>query len=764
MRLLTTRYKLSVHFVTFTALVACLLMSLAHASAAHASARYALLVGVSQYPSLHPDSRLSGPANDVQLVQTVLEQQGFSRENIIVLADGVENADGDPTKAAITQALDTIADKVNSEEDFVYLHFSGHGTQLPATGPDSGETDGWDEVFLPLDIGRWVRTGENSEIENALRDDEIGTKLAAIQQAGAFVWAVFDNCHSGSIARSAVSGEVKSRKLNPEMLVAEDDRADYEAAKQEAEIKAAESASTRSRSIQSNAPRGDMGLSNHPRLVAFYAAQSGQETEERTLPKSPLVILDPVHGKKIPNPERQVRGLFTYTLMETVTNNPGISYRQAIDEVLQRYAAARVRISPFAEGGASLDATVFGSQIREQVKQWPVQWVEEDDSLRLEAGSLHRLNVGAVLALMPSAVAKDDEALGYIEVQSPELTQSLAAPIAYAGKDALARDAELPDGAFARLVDPNLSFQLRVAFAPEPLASAYGDTDAFARDKSAYDRLSKLLGDLSSDKTVGLMVDWVEPEDEADVRLLVKDRKLWFLSPGGELITEGASKTHSVGAAGPDTVVYEKIVDNLKSIAKVVNLLNLSNHLAAAAEDLSLELNVTVQQGSNAPVSVLGGSMPSFAGGERLVVEIYNGGKRAVDVTALFLDSDYGITSLGVTPKCGVKQADYRIEPDGTGYVCGKINRDTVGLERIMIIGVPAAEHRQPQPFDFLAQASIPKSKAANSTRGAGFRGMLEQAGFSGGTSRGFGDASAGGGMNQAIMQVFSWTTESQPN
>jgi hypothetical protein len=47
--------------------------------------------------------------------------------------------------------------------DFVYLHFSGHGSQAPALDPAT-ELDGLDELFLPVDIGPWndsIGTVEN---------------------------------------------------------------------------------------------------------------------------------------------------------------------------------------------------------------------------------------------------------------------------------------------------------------------------------------------------------------------------------------------------------------------------------------------------------------------------------------------------------------------------------------------------------------------------------------------------------------------------
>ena len=71
----------------------------------------------------------------------------FAKADVIVLADGVEGA-GAPTLAAIRAAFADLTAKVQPG-DFVYLHFSGHGSQAPALHPET-ELDGLDELFMPV--------------------------------------------------------------------------------------------------------------------------------------------------------------------------------------------------------------------------------------------------------------------------------------------------------------------------------------------------------------------------------------------------------------------------------------------------------------------------------------------------------------------------------------------------------------------------------------------------------------------------------------
>ena len=177
---------------------------------------YAVLIGASTYTNLDDRFWLVGPANDVELVSTYLTTNPhipFRHQNVTVLADGVEGAQP-PTLAAIRNSMDKLAAKVGPG-DFVYLHFSGHGTQAPAAS-DQFELDGLDELFLPVDIGPWNDT--TGTVENALVDDEIGQMIGALRSRGATVWAVFDSCHSGTLTRSVVDEDVRLRRLAPSDL------------------------------------------------------------------------------------------------------------------------------------------------------------------------------------------------------------------------------------------------------------------------------------------------------------------------------------------------------------------------------------------------------------------------------------------------------------------------------------------------------------------------------------------------------------------
>ena len=314
-----------------------------------ASENYALLIGASTYDNLEEKYWLKGPANDVELVSTYLTTTSavpFLPENIVILADGIEGKPR-PTLAAIRQGFADVTARLQPG-DFVYLHFSGHGSQSPALNPDS-ELDGLDEVFLPVDIGPWNDTV--GTIENALVDDEIGELIDGMRATGATVWAVFDSCHSGTVTRAAPTGgdEVRLRKLGPGALEIPDDK-----------MRAAES---QSRALPDPRQRPDSLISREPSedseggFIAFFAAQTNETTPERKMPRSKL--------------ERTLQGVFTYTIFETLAENPGVTYRQLGQEILRKYAVKNLaKATPMFEG--DLDGIVFSGEPGAKIQQGSV--------------------------------------------------------------------------------------------------------------------------------------------------------------------------------------------------------------------------------------------------------------------------------------------------------------------------------------------------------------------------------------------------------
>jgi hypothetical protein len=148
-------------------------------------ARRALLIGINEYKAL-PD--LYGAVNDVELMRGILTTQlGFDERNVRTILD--EQA----TRAGIVAALEELVASAGPD-DVLYIHYSGHGSQVPDTNGDETE-DTWDETLVPHD-GRSVNMRD-------ITDDELAEIVS--RSATDDVVIVLDSCHSGTATRSALA-------------------------------------------------------------------------------------------------------------------------------------------------------------------------------------------------------------------------------------------------------------------------------------------------------------------------------------------------------------------------------------------------------------------------------------------------------------------------------------------------------------------------------------------------------------------------------
>lgn len=672
----------------------------------------ALLVGVSNYPALTQDLQLVGPANDVVLMRSLLQGKGFAPGRIEVLADGVPEA-GDPTRRNILSGLDSLAEQAQPG-DFIYLHFAGHGSQQPS--PKSKvppEPDGLDEIFLPRDIGQW--DDELATVDHALINSEMNQAIMRLRNKGAFVWAVFDSCHSGNMTRGAPSGEVRLRKVAPAALGIGKSLLD-----------AAQKDAPRTRGL-SPAKTGALGVSSAGApgtggFVAFYAAQTVETTPEMKLPTG--------------EPQRKAQGLFSYVLAETLARYDGISYRQLGQQVLQRYAALGVNATTPLWEGTALDAPVFGAEATAAVRQWPLKVSRGE--LSIGAGSLQQFSEGAIFAVVPTAASSDRDVAGYLRGDTLTPLSSIVSPIAYGGKPALTSD-QLKAGFYARLVDPNLRLSLRVAL---PLLSAGSDS---ASENAARQMIMALRADAKDN----VRIEWVDPGADADLRLLLADDNLWLLPPDGQWIKSGPGKSHSIALDVPQDVLRGKIAESIPAIAKATNLLRLASFFGSrstAGVDRGLEVSAAVvKREGGARIPLDRATLPELHDGDRVEFVFENKGPVMVDVTALYLDSEYGISAM--YPEAGRLN---RIESGARDTLSIDLNADTTGIERLIVFAVDAQPQAATTDFSFLAQAKLDRTRGYSSSLDLLFR----ETGFGVKTRGATNSKSPLGG---AEVKVFGW-------
>src|SRR5688572_7651093 len=119
------------------------------------SVRRALLIGINKYKVL---PRLRGSINDIETMRQILiTRWGFPEQRISMVTDEAA------TRMGILAALDKLV-KETGPQDIVYVHYSGHGSQVQDLNGDE-EDDGLDETILAQD-------GRTNDILD-ITDDEL---------------------------------------------------------------------------------------------------------------------------------------------------------------------------------------------------------------------------------------------------------------------------------------------------------------------------------------------------------------------------------------------------------------------------------------------------------------------------------------------------------------------------------------------------------------------------------------------------------------
>ncbi|XP_014490230.1 metacaspase-5 [Vigna radiata var. radiata] len=144
----------------------------------------AVMIGIN-YPGTKAE--LKGCINDVwRMHQCLVERYGFSEDNITVLID-TDKSYTQPTGKNIRSALTSLV-RSAKPGDVLFVHYSGHGTRLPA---ETGEDDdtGYDECIVPCDM-------------NLITDDDFREFVDGIPR-DCRITIVSDSCHSGGLLEEA---------------------------------------------------------------------------------------------------------------------------------------------------------------------------------------------------------------------------------------------------------------------------------------------------------------------------------------------------------------------------------------------------------------------------------------------------------------------------------------------------------------------------------------------------------------------------------
>jgi hypothetical protein len=684
--------------------------------------KFALLVGVTKYDTLKVNE-LIGPANDVRIMSQMLKDSfAFADKDIVILAD-IAGASERPTRVNIKSHFDRLTKEAKAGDQMVVL-LGGHGHQQPEQEPVDERLrrrrpDGVEQIFLPCDAGPW---DEKKMVVNAIIADEMGVWTKGITDRGASLWLIVDACHSATMLRG--SDEVARALPEGTLVPIEALRKARKAAEARKEI-------TRGEPEKPAAKPENLT----PKLMALYACQRDQEAPELTAPRD---------GKTR-------HGLLTYTVCQVLGEaKTKLTYRDLRDRIQAKYISEWGKMYtpvPLMEG-LDEDTEVLGTNSWAGRSQFLLR--KKEDVWTISAGQLHGLTEKSILAVYPPAGEADaDKVVGHVRIRTSSPTEAEVEPCAFA-KMPLPK--VLKEGGRCMLVSAEYgSMGLRVAI--EGAGKTEGD---------AHRRAREMLKEIAKESNA--LIELADEGRSPDVFVRVKGEKFYLLTAEAAQIAKESPL--GGGAFGPYTSEQTtKMQEVLTNIARARNLLKVVTRGAAnASSELEVEM-VKFKNKQDAKdrkgVTVLAGQKGNvLLPGEFVGWRVTNSGRSRVtlDVTVLFVDSQYGIAPL--FPKKGEAGSGInRIRPDVSFWVgpYPVSAAKTVGLEHLVVIAVKG----EGQPIDFTCLAQPTLERAREVTRSGQeepletpLGRMLKGAMYGQGTTR---DLGAPVEPDAQAFRLFSW-------
>jgi len=152
---------------------------------------YALLIAIDDYKS--PVPPLSGCVRDSKEVQAYLEGTVPAEK---LKLKSLHN--GAATRQNVIDAFLTHLTQAD-EDDSVFIHYSGHGSQEKTTPIFSSlEPDGKNETLVLVDSRQTI----NGVYHRDLADKELRALIFQVAKRNPHIVAMFDCCHAGANTRS----------------------------------------------------------------------------------------------------------------------------------------------------------------------------------------------------------------------------------------------------------------------------------------------------------------------------------------------------------------------------------------------------------------------------------------------------------------------------------------------------------------------------------------------------------------------------------
>ncbi len=502
---------------------------------------HALLVGINAYKSdTVPD--LHGCVNDIEAMEQLLtDRYGVppGRIHRLINTEATHTA----IKAAFEEHLIGAArawdaDGRKEPAPAFLFHYSGHGSQ--ATDSTGTEPDGKDETIVPHDS----RQGDVYDI----KDWELGALVAQLSAISDNVTVVLDSCHSGSGTRAIDDTLDAVRECPP------DDRPDQPRRPKASGTRDATGASgwiatgkhvliagcrDLEKSHEMLVPEGTAeagaGAKSGPNDDSGNGAQadppSGAQADAAIGAKGdPASVADGGArggGIAAASPAESVRkqGALTYHLIEALAQmspDRTLTYGELMDIVRPRVTQRYANQTPQCEGDRGRE--VFGGARPARDVLLKVEKLLDDGRVEIGGGVAHGLTVGTTLAAYPAGTRKVADAgapLATLTVESTSATRSTCT-VEPAGA--------VPEGAKAAITQLNYGkLRTRVALAID--------------DGELAERVRARLLDTQGDPDVTGLIELVEANQAADLRIAVATDKLVIQDPAGKTRVAPFGKT-----------------------------------------------------------------------------------------------------------------------------------------------------------------------------------------------------------------------------
>ncbi|KAI0487472.1 caspase domain-containing protein [Xylaria cf. heliscus] len=344
---------------------------------------YALLVGINFYPGESGEWRhLKGAVNDVREINHHLIKS-FAQAEVKILtatllgsgcSHPIEGSDRLATYTNVISSLERITAQA-SPGDFVYIHFSGHGTAIEPSGPFSDRSTG--DLALVL----LQETEANGITIRYLRGVELSFWINNMVERDLKVTLVLDCCASGSVMRKDTDSSIR--------YLPYDDEVD----KEYPPFERAFSLSDASRLNYRGASLRPNWLVN-PNGYTILTACGPNEV-----------------AKELVDANGQSYGALSYFLVRAFIRCGRVEGRQQhfYSHLCARFRESWPRQKPMFYGNKALS---FFGDTSDAINQAAIPIVKINGNIRLEAGQAHAVCNGDRFALHPFASLEQDTELG----------------------------------------------------------------------------------------------------------------------------------------------------------------------------------------------------------------------------------------------------------------------------------------------------------------------------------------------------------------